>query len=75
VDYLAGEQGRAQTAAGVTQVWKVRLDRVKLGSMTLTGVDALIHENDLPFVLLGMSFLNRMDMQREGDRLILRKRY
>lgn len=75
IDYRSGQQGRAQTASGPTTVWHVTLDSVKVGDLTLRGVDALIHENDLPFALLGMSFLNRMDMQREGDRLILRKRY
>jgi len=41
----------------------------------MLGVDAAVHETDLPVVLLGMSFLNRMDWRREGDRLLLKKRY
>lgn len=75
VDYRKGTPGISSTANGPARVWKVRLDSVKVGDVVLHGVDGLVHENDLPFVLLGMSFLTRMDMQREGDRLILRKRF
>jgi aspartyl protease family protein len=75
IDFRKGEPMVSQTANGSAQVWRVKLDSVRLGDITMHGVDGVVHENDLPFVLLGMSFLKRMDMQREGDRLILRKRY
>lgn len=75
INFRAGTQGVAHTANGPAMVWRHRLDTVRVGDVTLRGVDALVHENDLPFVLLGMSFLNRMDMQREGDRLVLRRRF
>lgn len=75
VDYLKGVESRAMTASGPARVWRVRLDTVKVGDIALHGVDGLVHENDLPFILLGMSFLNRMDMQRVGDRLVMRKRF
>ena len=29
----------------------------------------------LPVVLLGMSFLNRMEMKRDGEKMVLTKRY
>lgn len=75
IDFRSGQPGISQTASGPARVWKVRLDQVRIGDVTLHGVDGLVHENNLPFVLLGMSFLSRMDMEREGSRLILRKRY
>lgn len=75
IDYRRGVAARTQTANGTASVWQVRLDTVRLGDITLNGVDGLVHENDLPFVLLGMSFLNRMDMRRDGERLVLRRRY
>lgn len=75
IDYRRGVPARTLTASGPAMVWKVRLDTLRVGDITMHGVDGLVHENDLPFVLLGMSFLGRMDMQREGDRLVLRKRY
>lgn len=75
INLTRAKPGLSQTASGTVRVWQVRLDRVRIGEVTLHGVDGLVHDNDLPFVLLGMSFLSRMDMQREGSRLILRKRY
>lgn len=75
INYRKGQPAITETASGPARVWRVTLDTVRLGGITLHGVDGLVHENDLPFVLLGMSFLSRMDMQREGARLTLRKRY
>lgn len=76
VNYLAGTRGYSQTANGVTPVFKVMLDSVKLGDITLTNVDGLVHESSaLPLVLLGMSFLGQLDMRHNGDSLTLTKRY
>jgi aspartyl protease family protein len=75
LDYLKGEQGVTRTANGVARVYKVRLDTVKVGDISLNGVDALVHDSDLPWALLGMSFLNRLEMNRQGDNLTLVKRY
>lgn len=75
VNYLEGERGQTRTANGVARVYRVKLDTVKLGDITLNNVDALVHEADMPFVLLGMSFLNRVEMRREGTDLTLTKRY
>jgi aspartyl protease family protein len=73
--YRKGEPGMAMTANGPAQVWKVKLDSVKVGSITLRDVDGAVHSTDLPLVLLGMSFLNRMEMKRDGDRMVLRRRF
>lgn len=75
LDKLAGQSGFSQTAAGAAPVTRVRLERVSLGDINLDGVDALIHGNDLPVTLLGMSFLNRTDMKVEGSLLKLKRRY
>ena len=46
----------------------VKLDTVRVGDITLNNVDAVVIEGDaLPIALLGMSFLNRMEMKRDGD--------
>jgi aspartyl protease family protein len=75
LDYLKGEQGFSRTANGVARVYKVKLDTVKVGDISLNGVDALVHDTDLPWALLGMSFLNRVEMNRQGENLTLVKRY
>jgi aspartyl protease family protein len=75
IDYLKGQKGFSNTANGVAPVYRVKLDTVKVGEITLNGVDGLVHESSMPFVLLGMSFLNRLEMNRQGDSLTLVKRF
>ena len=76
VNYLAGERGYSQTANGVTPIYRVKLGQVTLGDITLRDIDGVVHENGtLPVVLLGMSFLGKLEMRREGDSLTLTKRY
>lgn len=75
IDLTRATLGRTQTANGVANVWRVRLDSVQLGELSLNDVDAAVLENDMPIILLGMSFLNRMEMARDGNRLVLRRRY
>lgn len=75
VDMTDGETGYAATAAGNVPVTRVRLEKVSVGDIEISGVDALVHGNDLPVALLGMSFLNRTDMSREGGTMTLKRRY
>jgi aspartyl protease family protein len=75
IDFAKGTPGMTQTANGMVRVWKVRVSSVKLGDITLHDVDASVHEHDMPIVLLGMSFLNRMEMRRDGTSLTLIQRY
>jgi len=76
VNYLAGERGYSQTANGVTPIYRVKLAQVTLGDITLRDIDGVVHENSaLPVVLLGMSFLGKLEMRRTGEALTLIKRY
>jgi aspartyl protease family protein len=75
VDYLRGQPAMSMTANGATRVWKVTLNSVRVGDVVLSQVDAAVHEHDLPIALLGMSFLNRVEMKREGQTMTLKKRY
>ncbi|HPR06267.1 MAG TPA: TIGR02281 family clan AA aspartic protease [Denitromonas sp.] len=76
IDYLKhGRPSVSQTANGMVRTWVVKLAEVNLGGVTLHQVDAAVHDSELPVALLGMSVLNRMEMQRSGDTLTLRKRY
>ncbi|MBI3374235.1 MAG: TIGR02281 family clan AA aspartic protease [Betaproteobacteria bacterium] len=76
IDYSHGQRGAVKTANGVVTVYRVKLDTVRVGSIELHNVDALVHEGSgLDVVLLGMSFLNRVEMQRAGDRLTLKRRF
>lgn len=75
LDFNRGQKGLSQTANGQTVVSKVQLDTVRIGDVTVHNVDALIHQSDMPAALLGMSFLNRMEMQRDGSTMTLKKRF
>jgi aspartyl protease family protein len=54
---------RTQTANGDTVAYMTRLSSVKLGSIVANDVAAIITPNLEGDVLLGMSFLNRMDVR------------
>lgn len=75
LDLSNAQTGMVQTAAGPAAAHRVRLDSVTVGGITMQGIDALVLGNDLPLVLLGMSFLSRTDMQREGHTLTIKQRY
>jgi len=76
IDYLKnGRPSASMTANGIVRTWVVKLNSVQIAGVTLHNVDAAIHDSDLPLALLGMSFLNRMEMQRDGDTLTLKRRY
>ncbi|MDP2323644.1 MAG: TIGR02281 family clan AA aspartic protease [Gammaproteobacteria bacterium] len=70
-----GRPVMVQTANGVIQAWLVTFDNVRVGDVVLHGVEGTVHQQDLPVALLGMSFLNRMEMKRDGQTMTLRKRY
>lgn len=75
VKYLAGERATLQTANGVVRAYRVKLDTVAIGPITAHNVDAVITESEQPVMLLGMSFLNRTEMKRDGDVMTLTRRY
>lgn len=75
LDLSKAQRGISQTANGQTVVHRIKLNTVKIGDIVLHNVDGVVHGKDMPFALLGMSFLNRTDMQRQGDTLTLKKRF
>ena len=76
IDTSKAPRGTAMTANGATLVFRVKLDTVRIGGVELHNVDALVLQGQgLDVALLGMSFLNRVEMLREGERLTLTKRF
>ena len=51
------------------------LDSVRVGGIELQNVEAIVIEQGLPVALLGNTFLNRMEMRREGQTMTLTRRY
>jgi aspartyl protease family protein len=76
LDYRKGQPVLLNTANGSAPGYRVELDTVRVGEVTVNGVDAVVMEGEgLPVALLGMSFLRRMDIKREGEIMTLTKRY
>jgi len=76
INYIAGQKSFSTTANGVVPTFRIKIDEVRLGDVTLNNVDGVVHASDaLPIVLLGMSFLNRMEMKRDGEKMMLTKRF
>lgn len=73
---IVGEPGTVVTASRVETVYRVMLDSVKVGAIQLRNVEAVVLDGPQPQkILLGMSFLGRLEMQNDGQRLLLRRKY
>ncbi len=76
IDYLKGEKSVASTANGQVVAYRVTLNTLKIGSITMNNVEAAVIEGGFPeVVLLGMTALNRLDMKRDGKTMTLTKKY
>lgn len=76
IDYRRGQRGWSIVADGRrVPSYRVKLDSVVVGGITLYNVEASIGEGGMGAALLGMSFLSRTEMRREGQNLTLTKRY
>jgi aspartyl protease family protein len=75
IDYRKGLPGTMMTANGPAPAWRVKLDNVRIGGIELANVDAVVMERGLGVALLGMSFLNRVEMRREGATMTLTRRF
>ena len=74
LNYKNGEPVRMNTANGVAQGWRIRLDSVRLGDVEVLGVEAIVTPEPMPYVLLGNSFLTQFQMTRINDQMVLEKR-
>jgi len=76
IDYEKGQRGTSNTANGIASVYRIKLDAVKVGNIALTNVDGVVHESsDMPFVLLGMSFLGRLEIRQDGQQMTMMQKY
>jgi aspartyl protease family protein len=66
-----GPEIMVMTAAGPVMAWRTRLDRVAIGSLSLSNVRATITRSQMSEALLGMSFLKHFSIRQEGDQLII----
>jgi len=69
-----GQRSQVSTASGIAASYNINLDSVKVGEIELRNIRAVVIDGDFPIdVLLGMSFLGRLEMEHSGRALLLRK--
>ena len=74
IDPRQGQRIMTQTANGRAYVYAVTFSRVQVGDIVLVNVPGAVAEGSaeqLPVVLIGMSFLQHVDMRRSGDTMTL----
>jgi aspartyl protease family protein len=75
LDFRNGRKIVMETVNGDVLGYRLKLDTVRVGGIDVDNVEAVVIESkSLSSVLLGMSFLNRVDFRREGATLTLTKR-
>jgi len=75
IDYKDGALSYAITASGETPMYLITLDKISFQGISLNFVKAGVIEGAFPRTpLLGMSFLEKLEMSRTGDTMVLKKR-
>ena len=70
-----GKPAGISTASGFENGWRVRLKTVTVGNITERNVEALVIDGNHPGpILLGMSFLGRLNVEHEGSAMTLRQK-
>jgi len=75
LNYRSGPPVRVKTANGEILGHQVQLTAVTIEPHTSYNVAAVVLPADIPYVLLGNSFLSRFSMRREDNRMTLEPRY
>lgn len=69
-----GKPAGISTASGFENGWRVRLKTVTVGNITEKNIEALIIDGNHPGpILLGMSFLGRLNVEHQGNAMTLRQ--
>lgn len=63
------------TANGSAMGYMVTFRQVQIGNVKLRDVEGVIIPKDMPFALLGNSFLKRVDMRQNAGQMTLEKRF
>lgn len=77
IDYrVVGVPAAITTASRLEPAWAVTLDSVKVGEIELRNVEGVVLEGAQPeTVLLGMSYLGRLEIRNDGRLLTLQRKY
>jgi len=75
LNYKKGQMQGISTANGVIAAWRIKLNSLRVGDVTLYDIDAVVSDGAMPYVLLGNNFLGRFQMNRNNDQMVLDKRF
>ncbi len=76
LDYLRGQRIGVRTASGSEIAYQVTLDLVQVGEIKLYNVGAIVIDGIEPQrSLLGMTFLNQLQIQHDGERMDLKQKF
>ena len=74
LNYKSGRQVMMNTANGAAPGWLFKINTLRVGDVVAYEVDTVVTPAAMPAILLGNSFLNRFNMRRDGDQMMLIKR-
>ena len=76
IDLSNSPVSAASTAGGMVKTYLVDLRRVSVGAITIHNVAATVVDGDFPVnILLGNSFLSKVDMSEQSGALVLKKKF
>lgn len=77
IDYRRqGTPMRVSTASGVSNAYAVQLEKIAVGGISVSFVPATVVEGSYPeMVLLGMTYLQHVEMREDNGAMYLRQKY
>ena len=75
VELLSEQPIQLETAGGMINAWRARIDRIDVGGIVVQNVEAVVTEGDFPAtILLGMTYLTHVELsERNGVLLMTRE--
>ena len=72
LDVSDAKRQKVATAGGIVESWEVQVDRIQVGSVSVVNVKTAVLDGNYPQdILLGMSFLDQVEMSEERGVLVL----
>ncbi|MDB2705688.1 TIGR02281 family clan AA aspartic protease [Pseudomonadota bacterium] len=76
IDFRKGNKFGVKTASGFDTAYDITLDSVQIGDIKLYNIRAMVLDGAEPErALLGMTFLNQIEIQRKDQRMDLKKKF
>lgn len=75
VELLSEQPIQLETAGGMINAWRAKIDRIDVGGIVVQNVEAVVTEGDFPAtILLGMTYLRHVELsERNGVLLMTRE--